>query len=200
MFIVLKNISSTKVLHPASCMMHYAWCMMVEDDLQLKTTFGGRWPSVEDDLRWKTSFGGRRPLVEDNIWWKKNFGGRQPSVEDDIRWILACFLLRFAAFFKDGDCPRNGDHPRDGCHPRDNYFPWKGHYPIKVTILRMITILVMVTIKRDGDHHKGWFIFKCDLFIWSSLFICPADVHLPEELNITHYELEKLGEHDDLEN
>ena len=33
----------------------------------LKTTFGGRGPSVEEDLLWKTTFGGRRPSVEDDL-------------------------------------------------------------------------------------------------------------------------------------
>ena len=76
----------------------------VEEDLQWKTTFDGRRP---DDLWVKTTFGGRRLLVEDNLRWKTTFGGRQPSVEDDLleedlRWILACCLVRFAAFFPKG--------------------------------------------------------------------------------------------------
>ena len=58
----------------------------------------GRRPSVEDDLWWKMTFGGRRPLVEDDIWWKTTFRGRRPSVEDDLQLILACCLIRFAAF------------------------------------------------------------------------------------------------------
>ena len=42
MLTVLRNIRSTKMLHPASCMMHD----------------GGRRPSVEDDLLWKMTFSG----------------------------------------------------------------------------------------------------------------------------------------------
>ena len=56
-----------------------------EDDLRWKTTIGGRRLSVDDDLRWKTTFGGRRPSMEDEFWWKT---------------ILACCLVRFAAFFQ----------------------------------------------------------------------------------------------------
>ena len=55
---------------------------------------------MEDNLWWKTTFGGRRPLVEDDLWWKMTLGGRQPAVEHDLQWkILACCLVRFAAFF-----------------------------------------------------------------------------------------------------
>ena len=78
---------------------------LVEDDLRWKTTSVGRRPLekplVEDDLRWKMTFGGRRPSVEDDLWLKTTYGGRQPSVEDDFWWkmILACCLVRFAAFF-----------------------------------------------------------------------------------------------------
>ena len=74
---------------------------LVEDELWWKTTFGGRRLSVEDDLRWKTTFGGRGPLVEDNLWLTMTYGGRRPSVEDNFWWktILACCLVRFAAFF-----------------------------------------------------------------------------------------------------
>ena len=45
--------------------------------------------------------GGRRPSVEDDLWWKTTYGGRRPSVEDNFCWktILACCLVRFAAFF-----------------------------------------------------------------------------------------------------
>ena len=62
---------------------------------------------ILDVEMWKTTFGGRRPLVEDDLQWKTTFGGRQPSVEDDLleedlRWILACCLVRFAAFFPKG--------------------------------------------------------------------------------------------------
>ena len=60
----------------------------MEDDLQWKTTLGGRRPLVEEDLQWKTPFGGRRPLVEDDLWWKMTFGGRRPSVEDDFPWKM----------------------------------------------------------------------------------------------------------------
>ena len=70
MLTVLRNIRSTKVLHPASCMMHD----------------GGRRPSVEDDLWWRTTFGGRQPTVEDDLQWKMTFGGRQPLVDDDLQW------------------------------------------------------------------------------------------------------------------
>ena len=66
---------------------------------RLKTTFGGRQSSVEDNLRWKMTFAGRRPSVEDDFWSKMTFGGRRPSVEDNLQWILACCLLRLAAFF-----------------------------------------------------------------------------------------------------
>ena len=70
---------------------------LVEDNLQWKTTFGGRhlrwkttfggrWPSVEDNLCWKMTFGERRPLGEENLQWKTTFGERRPSVEDDLRW------------------------------------------------------------------------------------------------------------------
>ena len=60
----------------------------VEDNLQWKMTFGGRWPLVEDDLQWKTTFGRRQLSVEDNLRWKTTFGGRQPSVEDDLQWKM----------------------------------------------------------------------------------------------------------------
>ena len=43
---------------------------------RLKTTFGGRQPSVEDTLWWKTTFGGRQHLVEDDLQWKTTFSGR----------------------------------------------------------------------------------------------------------------------------
>ena len=52
----------------------------------MKTTFGGRRPSLEDDLWWRMIFGGRRPLVEDNLWWKTTLGERRPLVEDDLQW------------------------------------------------------------------------------------------------------------------
>ena len=29
---------------------------------------------MEDNLQWKTTSGGRQPSVEDNPWWKTNFG------------------------------------------------------------------------------------------------------------------------------
>ena len=61
---------------------------MVEDDLQWKTTFVGRQPSVDDDILWRTTFGGRQPLVEDNLWWKMTFGGIQPAMEDDLQWKI----------------------------------------------------------------------------------------------------------------
>ena len=67
-FVRAVNIPNLSLL-PA---MHDAWCMMVEDNLQWKTTFGGRWPSVEDNLR------GRRPSVGDSLQWKTTFGGRWP--------------------------------------------------------------------------------------------------------------------------
>ena len=35
----------------------------MEDDLQWKTTFGGRQPSMEDNLQWKTTFGGSKLLA-----------------------------------------------------------------------------------------------------------------------------------------
>ena len=62
---------------------------------------GGRQHLVEDDLWWKANFGGRRPLVEDDLRWKKTYSGTRPSVEEDFWWktILACCLVRFAAFF-----------------------------------------------------------------------------------------------------
>ena len=40
--------------------------------------------STEDDLQWKTTFGGRRPSVEDNLWWKITFGERRTSEEDNL--------------------------------------------------------------------------------------------------------------------
>ena len=80
----------------------------MEDGLRWRKTFSGRQPSVEDDLQWKTTFSGRRPSVEDDLrwkttydlWWKMTCSGRRPSAEDDLYWILACCLLRFAAFFE----------------------------------------------------------------------------------------------------
>ena len=70
---------------------------LVEDNLQWKTTFGGRWPlmedtfggrqtSVEDDLWGKTTFGGRQPLLKDDLRWKTTFSERRPVVEDDLQW------------------------------------------------------------------------------------------------------------------
>ena len=53
--------------------------LLVEDNLQWKTTFG------ENDLWWKTTFGGTQPLVDDNLWWKRTLGGRGPWVEEDHR-------------------------------------------------------------------------------------------------------------------
>ena len=41
----------------------------MDDNIQLKTTFGGRPPSVDDYFWWKTTFGGRQPS------WKTTFGG-----------------------------------------------------------------------------------------------------------------------------
>ena len=38
--------------------------------------------------------------MKDDLWRKTTCGRRQPSVEDDLRWILACCLVRFAAFFR----------------------------------------------------------------------------------------------------
>ena len=58
----------------------------MEDDLQGRTTFGGRQPVVEDDLQWTITFSGRRPSVEVNLWWKTTFGGGRPSVEDNLPW------------------------------------------------------------------------------------------------------------------
>ena len=78
---------------------------LVEDVLWWKMTYGGRRPLVGDDSWWKRAYGGRRPSVEDDLRWKTTFGGRQISLEDNLwwednlRWILACCLLRFAAFF-----------------------------------------------------------------------------------------------------
>ena len=50
-------------------MMHQASCIM--------PTFGGRRPSMEDNLQWKTTFGGRQTSVEE-------VGEKQPLVEDDL--------------------------------------------------------------------------------------------------------------------
>ena len=86
---------------------------LVEDDLLWKTNFIGRWTSVEDNLQWKRTFGGRRLSVEDDLQWKTTFGEddlwwkitcsrRRPSVEDTLCCILACCLLRFAAFLRYG--------------------------------------------------------------------------------------------------
>ena len=58
----------------------------VEDNLQWKMTFVGRWPSVEDNFWWKTTFGGGWPLMEDTLQWKTTFNGRQPLVEDNFQW------------------------------------------------------------------------------------------------------------------
>ena len=90
MLTVLTNNKSTKVL----------W--LVEDNLQWKTTFGGRRPSEEDDLRWKTTFGGRRPSGEDDLGWKTTFSGRQHSLEDNLWWIIACCLAALRHFFPYG--------------------------------------------------------------------------------------------------
>ena len=71
-----------------------------EDDIQWETTFCGRQPSMEDDLRWKTTFGGRRPSVEDDLWWNTTFGGRQAMVEDDPCMLPSplCSIFEGAAF------------------------------------------------------------------------------------------------------
>ena len=53
----------------------------MEDNLQWKTTFGGRQPSVEDNLRWRMTCYGRQPSLEDNLWWEMTFDGRQPLWE-----------------------------------------------------------------------------------------------------------------------
>ena len=66
---------------------------MVTVFTNIRSTFGGRRPSVEDDLRWKTTF------LEDDLWWKTNSGRRRPYMEDNVWWILACCLVRFAALF-----------------------------------------------------------------------------------------------------
>ena len=66
-----------------------------------KTIFGGGRPLVEDVLRWKTTFVGRRPAVEHDLQLKTTCSGAWPSVDDNLRWILACCLLRFAAFLKE---------------------------------------------------------------------------------------------------
>ena len=89
MLTVLTNVRSTKVL----------W--QVEDDLRWKMTFGGRQHLAEDNLWLKTTFSGRWPLVEDRLRQKVILSGRRPSVKDDFWWktILACCLVRFAAFF-----------------------------------------------------------------------------------------------------
>ena len=73
----------------------------VADNIRLKTNFIKRHPLVEDDPQWKTTFSGKQPLVEDSLWWKTTYGGRRPSMEDDFwrKTILACCLVRFAAFF-----------------------------------------------------------------------------------------------------
>ena len=80
---------------------------------------GGRRPSVEDNLRWKMTSAGRGPLVEDDLQWKKTFGGRRPFLEDEMClktnfsgrcWILACCLLRFAAFFRYSNVKKELSH------------------------------------------------------------------------------------------
>ena len=49
---------------------------------------------MEDDLQWKTTFGGRQSSVEHNLWWKRTFSGRQtfggrlPSVEGNFWWQM----------------------------------------------------------------------------------------------------------------
>ena len=70
---------------------HFAWFIFggtsgAEDDLRLKTTFGGRRPLMEDNLWWKTTFDGRRNLMEDNLPWKMIIDGRWPLKEDKLWW------------------------------------------------------------------------------------------------------------------
>ena len=86
----------------------------MEENLQWKTTFNARQPSMKDDLWWKMNFNGRQllmevifdegcPLMEDDHWWKttvasmekdlqwkRTFNGRQPSKEEKFNgiWIL----------------------------------------------------------------------------------------------------------------
>ena len=60
----------------------------MEDDLQGKKTFDGRWPSIEGNLWWKTTFNGR-PLL-----WQTTFNGRHHSMEDTfngrhLQWKMA---------------------------------------------------------------------------------------------------------------
>ena len=103
MLTVLTKIRSTKVLWLVEVNLPWKTMLggrqpLVEDDLQWKTILGGRLPVVEDNLQWKMTFSGRRPLMEDDLRWKSTFGGRKHLVEDNLRWILACCLVRFAAF------------------------------------------------------------------------------------------------------
>ena len=43
----------------------------MEEDLQWKTTFDGRRPSIEDILRWKTTDGGR--VIKGEVFLQKSF-------------------------------------------------------------------------------------------------------------------------------
>ena len=81
---------------------HFAWFTLwvprgqlggssgAEEDLQWKTTFDGRRPSMEDDLQWKTTSDGRCPLMEDDLWQKTTFDKIQPLTKD-ILWLKLTF-------------------------------------------------------------------------------------------------------------
>ena len=65
----------------------------MEDNLQWKTNFVGRQPSVEDNLWWKTTFGEGRPLLEDDLRWKTTFSGRQPLLDPCMWPTLHCVIF-----------------------------------------------------------------------------------------------------------
>ena len=55
---------------------------MIEDDLWLKLTFDGGWPSKEDYMWWKTTFDGRKTLIADDPRRNMTFNARQPLEEE----------------------------------------------------------------------------------------------------------------------
>ena len=90
----------------------------------------GRRPSVEDNLQWKTTFGGRWLSVEDNFWWKTTFSGRRPWVESCMLPTPLCGIF-VGCFTK---TPRLGSRNKESfsisaiivdlfttCHPTTSY-------------------------------------------------------------------------------
>ena len=55
----------------------------MEDDLQWKTTFDGRQPSIKDDLQWKTTHDGRRAFNDNlkNEYYPQNYD--KLKIEDE---------------------------------------------------------------------------------------------------------------------